>query len=674
MALDFIKKKSEAMGKKPMASQLKVNKYENPQMVLDLIAHICMAKKNIDIFEYFTPYLDAICEAEETFSNKYADYRFNDNLLDDSFSHAFNKIAEALYDSSSTSLKIAVAGGYSAGKSSFLNSLTEIGDKLPTGIEPVSVVNTYLSCSTSTKELAVRGKNLRGNMVLLEEDVLSCIQHSSKTKIYVASVLEKIMMDVPVKREFLNRITFIDTPEHNNSIQKNSENNKTDEETATEAFELADAIFWCIDIEAGAISKRDLEILQKAKDKPIVIIFTKMDKKPASEVKNILEKAVADCKGKLSTMPVDIMGYSSTNNNMLSYQKKQFSNTIADLWRIVGNKDVLAEATNIINTLFFEEIKNVEEFLTERRKHRQELIKRKSDHHKNAYDAYDDEKDALKEIILNSYDDIVDKLNGMVDLYNNAIKGWAASLDREVEWSDKTGFFSDSSKLLSQCKKANNQFDRLANNDWEAPELYSDEFRKHVYETFCKSNDILQDQENDQLEDIEQACKDVTKTANDLENYKKELTSVRQGIVNILKKCYETSLAAVEKHYSSLNKMEKEQDTDIFSAIAADNMRRFFVCFSNGVDLTKCNKEGYSPITYAVKSGNNQMINFFIQHEVDFSIKDQRGYNALETAVLCHYKDICELLLKYDRTLQNASSSLVELSKKNDFEKWIAQY
>ena len=30
---------------------------------------------------------------------------------------------------------------------------------------------------------------------------------------------------------------------------------------------------------------------------------------------------------------------------------------------------------------------------------------------------------------------------------------------------------------------------------------------------------------------------------------------------------------------------------------------------------------------------------------------DDRGYNALETAVLYHYKDICEILLTHDKSI-----------------------
>ena len=60
-----------------------------------------------------------------------------------------------------------------------------------------------------------------------------------------------------------------------------------------------------------------------------------------------------------------------------------------------------------------------------------------------------------------------------------------------------------------------------------------------------------------------------------------------------------------------------------------------------------------------------------IDNDVDLSLKDGNGYNVLEVAVMCHYKDICELLHKARPFLVHDSSNLEELSDKNDFKKWL---
>ena len=65
MGLNNIKKKGEQLGKKSASSFLKINMYENPQMALDLIAHICTASKDIDVSDCFSPYQELVLEMRD---------------------------------------------------------------------------------------------------------------------------------------------------------------------------------------------------------------------------------------------------------------------------------------------------------------------------------------------------------------------------------------------------------------------------------------------------------------------------------------------------------------------------------------------------------------------------------------------------------------------------------
>lgn len=124
---------------------------------------------------------------------------------------------------------------------------------------------------------------------------------------------------------------------------------------------------------------------------------------------------------------------------------------------------------------------------------------------------------------------------------------------------------------------------------------------------------------------------------------------------------------------NKLHSLPVVDDDDVFSAIHADNYKRFLACFSNGVDMCKYDSEGYSPLTLACKMGNNEMVKFFIANDVDLSAQDGRGYNALETAAICNFRDICELLYEADKSLVAKSRDLVELSKQNTFTDWISK-
>lgn len=90
--------------------------------------------------------------------------------------------------------------------------------------------------------------------------------------------------------------------------------------------------------------------------------------------------------------------------------------------------------------------------------------------------------------------------------------------------------------------------------------------------------------------------------------------------------------------------------------------------------MTKCNSQGFSPLTYVAKNSNNAMMKFLIAHDADLSMKDKNGYNALETAAIYHCQDICELLIHVDKGLVFESQPLAKLADNDRFEKWISNF
>lgn len=405
MGFDGIKNKSASMGKKPMSAFLKVNKYENPQTVLDLISHICTSGMDLSVIDEFTPYRDKSSQLAEDYSKintREAENPFVDASISDLMEkcrYTFELMPLFLDHSGfSDAINVAVGGGYSSGKSSFLNNITGIGAVLPTGIEPVSMINTYISFSAKVTKLIVSGKNCKGHIVKLNREVLDCIQHSSKSKIYVSSVLDELYLNVPVskEREHLKGLVFIDTPGYNNSDNANKENGKKDIDTAYKALEDSDALFWCIDAEAGTISQRDIEMLNKQIDYnrgnyPFVIVFNKMDKKPGDEIVKILQSAEKVCKSKLKIQPIDIIGFSSIGESAVySLMAKKKATTNAGVMKILASifnkmKNGVSDYRSVsywknqLEGYFDKEIKECDESLADLEKDRKELAKKKAD-------------------------------------------------------------------------------------------------------------------------------------------------------------------------------------------------------------------------------------------------------------------------------------------------------
>lgn len=709
MGLSFIKKKSEDMGRKPISSFLRINKYEDPQMALDLVAHICTSAADLsaeDSYEPFRKNYSDFC-SDEQFGKCYEKFhsikseliegsldendRF-DLLIGKSMDEVVNlcekvsKDAVAAQEESNaqSSIKIAVCGGYSSGKSSFLNSITGIGSVLPTGIEPVSMVNTYINTSDNTKDLCVRGKNIKGDWVSLDKEVLDCIQHSSRSKVHVASVLDNLYVYVPIskEKEYLRNMTFIDTPGYNNSDNSNVENKISDKDMALKAVSDADVVFWCIDIEAGTISQKDIEVLNSIEgDKSVIIIFNKMDKKTMGEVSMILKRAKTICKSKLNVPPLDIVAYSrETPNTVLTMRgNESLSSFLGMLNGYVGLSDDKDYFVKFIEKVFQEKETECETLLKKCYESREDLIRKKDEAHRDKlknHTGSEVDLDELKDILLTDYDRQVDCVQHLCSFVSEALEGWSKSLNREKEWSAKVGFFKDASSIDNRHQKAFDNYYQFMElwRDEEIPEYRENEYRKALFENIKrKCEDADKDDEVLQNSLIKNT-KDVVSVIKLLKKYKKFLEEGQEKVISSFKQSYDTASKVIKKRINSMQKIRNDQDTDIFSAIANDNMTRFLSCFSSGVDLARCNSQGYSPLTYTAKSGNNAMMKFFISHSVDLSLKDSRGYNALETAASCHYQDICELLIDADKGLVAKSKPLAEMAMNNNFENWISKF
>lgn len=708
MGFDGIKNKSASMGKKPMSAFLKVNKYENPQTVLDLISHICTSGMDLSVSDEFTPYCDKCSQLEEDYSeintreaeNPFVNASISD--LTENCAAPYAMMPAYLdYSGFSDAINVAVGGGYSSGKSSFLNNITGIGAVLPTGIEPVSMINTYISFSDKISKLIVSGKNCKGHVVKLNREVLDCIQHSSKSKIYVSSVLDELYLNVPVskEREYLKGLVFIDTPGYNNSDNANKENGKKDIDTAIDALQDSDALFWCIDAEAGTISQRDIEMLNKQIDNngdhyPFVIVFNKMDKKPNDEIVKILKSAEKVCKSKLKIQPIDIIGFSSIGKSAIySLETKQKATTRCGVMKVLASiiykmKDGFSNTrsvsywTNWLAVCFDQEIKTCDGVLASLENKRKKLAKKKADAFSKKTNSknvtlIDDCFPHIKEVLIDSYDEILTSRDGLIDLFNRAMKGWSKALVREDQWAEKTGFFSDASNLQRQSNNAVKEYNRVmtaAEKNCDEFQFWNTESRKEDLDLIRQAYEYYDSADEDVQDSLKEDYDNTVASKETISIYKSFLQKKKQEIVHVFTTCCENAIKKNEKRLRALLNIKEEEETDVFSAIANDNMNRFLDCFSNGVDLTKCNSQGYSPLTYVAKNSNNAMMRFLIDHEVDLSLKDKNGYNALETAAIYHCQDICELLINADKGLLMESQSLTKLAANDRFENWISNF
>ena len=616
----------------PIPFNVKINKYENPQAALNLISHICTKGVSFDVSKYADKVLSFF---DDDWSKRIYDPNdsekvvigfnnrsFLNNLKRDCLSHVHD-IADDPYDT----IDIAVAGGFSSGKSSLLNKIVDLQDLLPTGVQPVSVVNTKIVCDKEINRFSIQGRNQKGENIALNADVLDCIQHSSKSKVFVASVLQSITIYKPVcKKNPIEGISFIDTPGYNNAVSKNRENDKTDKETSLNAINNSDAVIWCIDIESGTVSEADIQMLNKVdKEKPIVILFTQMDKKNDAEVLSILRKAKKIVAKRLNSLNViKVIAYSRDEDRSLSslrdilIKKNRIPNILKTIKkRCQGTVNFIRDVEKTID----DEIKASEDNIIKLEKDRQEYVKKKNEWYpKLSQD---------KEMTTND----LKSIESMEDFFSS-------------NYSNKK-----SKDYLEKIKQIHANLSVYTGSYIEKRKENYTYWASLLKETVTKKNN-------------EEKCL----------QFLRELKCSLLSLLNTLKLDIRSEYFNINRNLVDLN---DGGGIDIFSAIRLGDYNRFLQCFNDGdgVNIGQTNKDGYTPITFAAKEGNNQMIQFYIDNNIDLSICDKRGYNAFETAVINHYQDLCDLMLSKEPSIKDfCDKSLDELASMNTFNQWIKMH
>jgi len=384
----------------PKEQKIRVSPYENPENVMELMAKICSATKSASIDKFWNVMQDAYNKKTKGFEESFSVFVKNNRKkfhCDDFYKKLNNfckEIAtELCVQENPEYAQVVVAGGFSSGKSSFLNRLTNSRGLLPTGVEPVSVVQTYLYCSKECRSISVKGVNLKDACVTLDTGVLQAIQHSKKSNIYLASVLNKLFVEIP--SEEMNGIVFIDTPGYNNSDKANESNGKTDKQTALDALSEGNVLFWLVDGEHGTIRTDDIAMIKEFEGKK-VIIFNKADKKGHDACKKIVEEASYNLYKEFPKEEIiDILAYSTLENEVYYSQKgKDLQTIIREVKSSMNGMSKINELEGRIKSLFEDEIKNCENTIE----------KAKEKHHRHVslktkwYNYYYEEKREIEKI------------------------------------------------------------------------------------------------------------------------------------------------------------------------------------------------------------------------------------------------------------------------------------
>ncbi|OPG50181.1 dynamin-like GTPase family protein [Helicobacter pylori] len=208
---------------------------------------------------------------------------------------------------------VAVGGGFSAGKSTFLNNLLGLKLKLPEDMNPTTAIPTY--CLKGKREVLM-GFSQNGGMVELPHLAFDH-QFLNSLGFNLKEIMPFMLLSAPsVPFEFL---CFIDTPGYNPGNQGYTGGDK---EASKESLKHAKHILWLVSCESGDIHKDDLEYLQELYEegKQVFIVLSRADRRTKSQ----LEEVAKQIKETLKDNGIEFLGicaYSATR-----YQEyKEFS-------------------------------------------------------------------------------------------------------------------------------------------------------------------------------------------------------------------------------------------------------------------------------------------------------------------------------------------------------------
>lgn len=179
---------------------------------------------------------------------------------------------------------IAVGGGFSSGKSRFINSI--LGEEiLPVGLNPTTSIPTFIGNRKESKQ--IRCLTFDDREVIITEEELEKIAHKFEENTGISLI--RIIKILSIETEILKKqeLFILDTPGYTKSDHY-KKNDNTDSFIAREHLSVVDCLIWVIDIENGTIKDDDIQFIKQLNfTGPLIFIINKADKKIEIQIKKI---------------------------------------------------------------------------------------------------------------------------------------------------------------------------------------------------------------------------------------------------------------------------------------------------------------------------------------------------------------------------------------------------
>lgn len=190
---------------------------------------------------------------------------------------------------------VGLGGGFSSGKSSFLNSMMNQGKVLPEDIDASTAVPTYIVRGEND---GVKAVNIFDASFNMDTAVIRQIAHGfgavgegeQKTaEVPLGHILKNMFFETPSVD--YDNLAFLDTPGYSKPESEHY-SVKTDERIAREQLNTVDYILWFSPVDdAGSLSDSDIKFMESLDLAiPITVICSKSNRRTQTERDNIKKK------------------------------------------------------------------------------------------------------------------------------------------------------------------------------------------------------------------------------------------------------------------------------------------------------------------------------------------------------------------------------------------------
>lgn len=190
---------------------------------------------------------------------------------------------------------IGLGGGFSSGKSSFLNALMGEGEILPENINPSTSVPAYL---VNGKDNIVKAINIFDTCIELDLAAINEISHGFGAvgedmqvtdAVQLGHVLKNLFLETPLQR--YENLVFLDTPGYSKPDSADY-SAKTDENIARQQLNTVDMILWFLPVnEAGSFTESDITFIKSLDQSiPINVICSKANRRTDEQREEIRAK------------------------------------------------------------------------------------------------------------------------------------------------------------------------------------------------------------------------------------------------------------------------------------------------------------------------------------------------------------------------------------------------